>query len=319
MFSWWDNLSAIFTFQILGLVKGTQLGDAVHFFIFDTVKIFILLISIIYFITFIQSYFPLEKIRVYLSGKSKIVGHILAGIFGIITPFCSCSAIPLFLGFLQARIPLGVAFTYLVSAPLSDPVVFALLASIFGFKVAILYVVFGVIISIIAGLIIGAMNMEKEVLIEVKPLDNISYTDDKTLFKHRVKESWYYSIDIFKKIYLYIIIGVGVGAFIHGYIPADFIAKYAGGDIWYAPIVAVVMGIPMYSNAAGILPLVEVLTQKGMLIGTALSFMMAVVALSLPEALILKRVLSLKLIAIFFTVVGLAILLAGYLFNYLVG
>ena len=225
MFSWWDNLSAILVFDILGFVKGTQIGDAVHFFIFDTVKIFILLISIIYFITFIQSYFPLEKIRVYLSGKSKIVGHILAGVFGIITPFCSCSAIPLFLGFLQARIPLGVAFTYLVSAPLSDPVVFALLASIFGFKVAILYVVFGVLISIIAGLIIGAMKMEKEVLIEVKPLDNISYTDDKTLFKHRAKESFIYSLDIFKKIYLYIIIGVGVGAFIHGFIPADFIAK----------------------------------------------------------------------------------------------
>ena len=266
MFSWWDNLSAIFTFQILGLVKGTQIGDAVHFFIFDTVKIFILLISIIYFITFIQSYFPLEKIRVYLSGKSKIVGHILAGVFGIITPFCSCSAIPLFLGFLQARIPLGVAFTYLVSAPLSDPVVFALLASIFGFKVAILYVAFGVLISIIAGLIIGAMKMEKEVLIEVKSLDNVSYTDDKTLFKHRAKESFIYSLDIFKKIYLYIIIGVGVGAFIHGYIPADFIAKYAGGDVWYAPIIAVLAGIPMYSNELGVLPIIEVLTQKGVLI-----------------------------------------------------
>ena len=306
MFSWWDNLSAIFTFQILGLVKGTQIGDAVHFFIFDTVKIFILLISIIYFITFIQSYFPLEKIRVYLSGKSKIVGHILAGVFGIITPFCSCSAIPLFLGFLQARIPLGVAFTYLVSAPLSDPVVFALLA-------------FGVLISIIAGLIIGAMKMEKEVLIEVKPLDNVSYTDDKTLFKHRAKESFIYSLDIFKKIYLYVIIGVGVGAFIHGYIPADFIAKYAGGDVWYAPIIAVLAGIPMYSNELGVLPIIEVLTQKGVLIGTAISFMMAVVALSLPEAMILKRILSVKLIAIFFSIVGFSILIVGYLLNYLVG
>ena len=247
------------------------------------------------------------------------MGHILAGVFGIITPFCSCSAIPLFLGFLQARIPLGVAFTYLVSAPLSDPVVFALLASIFGFKVAILYVVFGVIISIIAGLIIGAMKMEKEVLIEVKPLDNVSYTDDKTLFKHRAKESFIYSLDIFKKIYLYVIIGVGVGAFIHGYIPADFIAKYAGGDVWYAPIIAVLAGIPMYSNELGVLPIIEVLTQKGVLIGTAISFMMAVVALSLPEAMILKRILSVKLIAIFFSIVGFSILIVGYLLNYLVG
>lgn len=319
MFEWWNNLSAILVFDILGLVKGTKFGDAVHFFVFDTIKIFILLIVIVYLITFLRSYFPLEKVRVYLSGKNKIVGHILASIFGIITPFCSCSAIPLFLGFLQARIPLGVAFSYLVSAPLSDPVVFALLISMFSWKIAVLYVAFGVIISIVVGLIIGAMNMEKEVLIEVKPLDNISYTEDGTLFKHRIKESWDYSVDIFKKIYLYIIIGVGVGAFIHGFIPEDFITKYAGGDVWYAPIVAVIAGIPMYSNELGILPIIEVLTQKGVLIGTALSFMMAIVALSLPEAMILKRIISIKLIGIFFGVVGLAILLTGYTLNYLVG
>lgn len=319
MFEWWNNLSAILVFDILGLVKGTKLGDAVHFFVFDTIKIFILLIVIVYLITFLRSYFPLEKVRVYLSGKNKIVGHILASIFGIITPFCSCSAIPLFLGFLQARIPLGVAFSYLVSAPLSDPVVFALLISMFSWKIAVLYVAFGVIISIVVGLIIGAMNMEKEVLIEVKPLDNISYTEDGTLFKHRIKESWDYSVDIFKKIYLYIIIGVGVGAFIHGFIPEDFISKYAGGDVWYAPIVAVIAGIPMYSNELGILPIIEVLTQKGVLIGTALSFMMAIVALSLPEAMILKRIISIKLIGIFFGVVGIAILLTGYTLNYLVG
>ena len=319
MFEWWNNLSAILVFDILGLVKGTKLGDAVHFFVFDTIKIFILLIVIVYLITFLRSYFPLEKVRVYLSGKNKIVGHVLASIFGIITPFCSCSAIPLFLGFLQARIPLGVAFSYLVSAPLSDPVVFALLISMFSWKIAVLYVAFGVIISIVVGLIIGAMNMEKEVLIEVKPLDNISYTEDGTLFKHRIKESWDYSVDIFKKIYLYIIIGVGVGAFIHGFIPEDFISKYAGGDVWYAPIIAVIAGIPMYSNELGILPIIEVLTQKGVLIGTALSFMMAIVALSLPEAMILKRVISIKLIGIFFGVVGIAILLTGYTLNYLVG
>ena len=319
MFEWWNNLSAILVFDILGLVKGTKLGDAVHFFVFDTIKIFILLIVIVYLITFLRSYFPLEKVRVYLSGKNKIVGHVLASIFGIITPFCSCSAIPLFLGFLQARIPLGVAFSYLVSAPLSDPVVFALLISMFSWKIAVLYVAFGVIISIVVGLIIGAMNMEKEVLIEVKPLDNISYTEDGTLFKHRIRESWDYSVDIFKKIYLYIIIGVGVGAFIHGFIPEDFISKYAGGDVWYAPIVAVIAGIPMYSNELGILPIIEVLTQKGVLIGTALSFMMAIVALSLPEAMILKRIISIKLIGIFFGVVGIAILLTGYTLNYLVG
>ena len=318
MFDWLVNLSAIFVFNNLGLEKGSHLGEALHFFIYDTIKIFILLITIIYLVTLLRSYFPIEKARDYLSGKHKLVGHVMAAIFGVITPFCSCSAIPLFLGFLQARIPLGVTFSYLISAPLSDAVVIALLFSIFGWKIALLYVGIGLLIAIVAGLIIGAMNLEKEVLIEVKPL-NIQYEENETKFSHKLKESWEYTADIFKKIYLYVIVGVGIGAFIHGYIPAEFISFYAGGDVWYAPIVAVIMGIPMYSNAAGILPLVEVLTQKGMLLGTALSFMMAVVALSLPEAMILKRVLSVKLISIFFGIVGFAILLTGYLFNYLIG
>lgn len=317
MFDWLVNLTSIFVFDILGLIKGSHLGDALHFFIYDTIKIFILLITIIYIVTFLRSYFPIEKARDYISGKHKIVGHVMAAIFGVITPFCSCSAIPLFLGFLQARIPLGVTFSYLISAPLSDAVVIAMLFSLFGWKIALLYVGIGLLIAIIAGLVIGSMNLEKEVLIEVKPVNSCcnGSNSDETLFNQRLKESWDNTADIFKKIYLYVIIGVGIGAFIHGYIPADFISKYAGGDVWYAPIVAVIMGIPMYSNAAGILPLVEVLTQKGMLLGTALSFMMAVVALSLPEAMILKRVLSLKLISIFFGIVGVSILMTGYLFN----
>ncbi|RXJ85543.1 permease [Arcobacter cloacae] len=321
MFDWLVNLSSIFVFDILGLVKGSHLGEALHFFIYDTIKIFILLVTIIFLVTFLRSYFPVEKIRDYLVGKHKLVGHIFAAFFGILTPFCSCSAIPLFLGFLQARIPLGVTFSYLISAPLSDAVVIALLFSLFGWKITLLYIGFALLIAIIAGLVIGAMHLEKEVIIEVKPLNSCCGTlnEDKTLISVRLKESWEYTKDIFKKIYLYVIVGIAIGAFIHGYIPAEFISKYAGGDVWYAPIVAVIMGIPMYSNAAGILPLVEVLTQKGMLLGTALSFMMAVVALSLPEALILKRVLSMKLISIFFGTVGFAILLTGYIFNYLIG
>ncbi|BAK72189.1 permease [Arcobacter sp. L] len=317
MFDWLVNLTSIFVFDILGLIKGSHLGDALHFFIYDTIKIFILLITIIYIVTFLRSYFPIEKARDYISGKHKIVGHVMAAIFGVITPFCSCSAIPLFLGFLQARIPLGVTFSYLISAPLSDAVVIAMLFSLFGWKIALLYVGIGLLIAIIAGLVIGSMNLEKEVLIEVKPVNSCcnGSNSDETLFNQRLKESWDNTADIFKKIYLYVIIGVGIGAFIHGYIPTEIISKYAGGDVWYAPIVAVIMGIPMYSNAAGILPLVEVLTQKGMLLGTALSFMMAVVALSLPEAMILKRVLSLKLISIFFGIVGVSILMTGYLFN----
>lgn len=314
MFDWLVNLSSIFVFDTLNLERGSHLGEALHFFIYDTIKIFILLITIIYIVTLLRSYFPIEKAREYISGKNKIVGHFLAAIFGVITPFCSCSAIPLFLGFLQARIPLGVTFSYLISAPLSDAVVIALLFSLFGWKIALLYVGIGVLIAIVAGLIIGSMNLDKEVLIEVKPI-GAQYQEEKEPFSYKLKEAWINTDDIFRKIYLYVIIGVGISAFIHGYIPADFITKYAGGDAWYAPIVGVFMGIPMYSNAAGVLPLVEVLTQKGMLLGTALSFMMAVVAVSLPEAMILKRVLSIKLISIFFGIVGSAILLTGYLFN----
>ncbi|MBE0492630.1 MAG: permease [Sulfurospirillum sp.] len=315
MFDWLDQASAWFVFDTLGTTDESHFGVALHFFIYDTIKILLLLLNIIYIVTLLRSYFPVEKARVYISGKHKVIGHVLAAVFGVITPFCSCSAIPLFLGFLQARIPLGVTFSYLISAPLSDAVVIALLLSLFGWKIALLYVGIGLLIAIFAGLIIGEMNLEKEVLIEVKPLGDVEYKEQKLLFKHRLKEAWKYTVDIFKKIYLYVFIGVGIGAFIHGYVPAEFISKYAGGNAWYTPLVAVVMGIPMYSNAAGILPLIDVLTDKGMLLGTALSFMMAVVALSLPEALILKRVLSWKLIGIFFSVVGFGILLTGYLFN----
>ncbi|RXJ56355.1 permease [Candidatus Marinarcus aquaticus] len=317
MFDWLVDVSAILVFEILGIGELTHFGKALHFFIYDTIKIFILLITIIYFVTFLRSYFPVEKIRDYLVGKHRFVGHIFAAFFGMLTPFCSCSAIPLFLGFLQARIPLGVTFSYLISAPLSDAVVIALLFSMFGWKITLLYIGFALLIAIISGLIIGTMKLEKEVLIEVKPINSCcnGSMEITILLQQRFKEAWEYTMDIFKKIYIYVIIGIGIGAFIHGYIPADFISKYAGGDVWYAPMVAVLMGIPMYSNAAGILPLVEVLTQKGMLLGTALSFMMAVVALSLPEAMILKRVLSMKLIGIFFGIVGCAILLVGFVFN----
>ena len=317
MFTWLENLASMFTFDILDIEKNSHFGEALNFFIYDTIKIFILLVTIIYLVTLLRSYFPIEKVRDYLSGKNKIVGHIMAAVFGVLTPFCSCSAIPLFLGFLQARIPLEVTFSYLISAPLSDAVVIAMLFSMFGWKIALLYVGVGLIVAVVAGLIIGSLNLEKEVLIEIKPINNCcnNSSSNQTKFMQNAKESWDNTKDIFLKIYIYVILGVGIGAFIHGYIPADFISEYAGGDVWYAPIIGVLMGIPMYSNAAGVLPLIEVLTQKGMLLGTALSFMMAVVALSLPEAMILKRVLSIKLISIFFAIVGFSILMVGYLFN----
>ncbi len=314
MFSWWESISSWIIFDIFGFTKGSHLGDAVHFFLYDTIKIFILLVSIIYIVSILRSYFPVEKAREYIAGKNRLLGHVLAAFFGVLTPFCSCSAIPLFLGFLQARIPLGVTFSYLISAPMSDAVVIALLLSLFGWKIALLYVGFGLFVAIVAGLIIGYMNLEKEILIEIKPVGT-EYEEQKIPFKTRAFEAWEFTRDLFKKIYIYIIIGVGIGAFIHGYVPQDFITKYAGGDAWYAVPIAVLMGIPMYASAAGILPLVEALTAKGMLMGTAISFMMAVVALSLPEAMILKRVLSMKLIGIFFGTVGLGIFLVGISFN----
>ena len=322
MFSIWENFVDYLVYSLIGLDKTTHLAQAMHFFIFDTVKIFILLISIIYLVTLLRSYFPVEKIRDYLQGKHKLLGHIFAAFFGMLTPFCSCSAIPLFLGFLQARIPLGVTFSYLISAPLSDAVVIALLFSLFGWKITLMYVACSLIIAIVAGLIIGSLNLEKEILIDVKPASCCgggNSVNEINSFKNHLNEAWDGTKDIFNKIYLYVIIGIAIGALIHGYVPSETIAHYAGGNTWYAPLIAVIMGIPMYSSAAGMIPLIEVLTSKGMLFGTALSFMMAVVALSLPEAMILKRVLSVKLIGIFFSIVGLAILITGYLFNIILG
>jgi len=317
MFDWWEELSATFIYKTLALQKDTNIAEALHFFIYDTLKILFLLVSIIFIVSFLRTYFNTEKVRVYLQGKSEFTGNILAALFGIITPFCSCSAIPLFLGFMQARIPVGITFSFLISAPLNNEIAIALLFGLFGWKITAIYIGFGLLVAILGGYFIGKIkNVDQYILIPVTPIEGeLEDVEIKLTLKERAKEAWDYTKDIFKKIYIYVIIGVGIGAFIHGYIPADFIAQYAGGNAWYAVPMAVLMGIPMYSNAAGVMPLVEVLTQKGMLLGSALSFMMAVTALSLPEAMILKRILHVKLIAMFFAIVGFGILLVGYTFN----
>ncbi|QDF30136.1 permease [Halarcobacter anaerophilus] len=316
MFTPWEKFVDFLVFSLLGLDKQSHLTQALHFFIFDTVKIFILLIVIIFLVSYLRTWFNVEKVRAYLQGKSEFTGNVLASIFGIITPFCTCSAIPLFLGFLQARIPLGVTFSFLISAPLNNEIAIAMLFSLFGWKITAIYIGFGLIVAIIGGFVIGKFNMQKYILLDVKPMEGCCENPNIALNnKQRVKEAWDYTFDIFKKIYLYVIIGVAVGAFIHGYIPTDFIARYTGGDAWYTVPLAVVLGIPMYASAAGVMPLVEVLTSKGMLLGSALSFMMAVTALSLPEAMILKRLLHTKLIVTFFLIVGSGIILIGYIFN----
>ena len=312
----WKESVDYLTLDIFGLTG--RINETVNFFIYDTIKIWFLLITIIFVVSYLRTHFNTEYVRAYLQGKSAFTGNVLAALFGIITPFCTCSAIPLFLGFIQARIPIGVTFSFLISSPMNNEIAIALLFGIFGWKVTAIYIGFGLLVAIFGGYFIGRMNMQKYILLDVKPMEGeLEEVQIKLTFKERVKEAWDYTEDIFKKIWFYVLIGVGIGAFIHGYIPADFIAEYAGADNPFAVPIAVLMGIPMYSNAAGVMPLVEVLTAKGMLLGTALAFMMAVTALSLPEAMILKRILHVKLIGLFFLIVGLVIIGIGYLFIFI--
>ena len=316
MFYYWEKLVDFFVYSILGLSKEDSFTSALHFFIFDTVKIFILLLGIIYAVSILRTWFNVEKVRVYLQGKSLFLGNVLASLFGIITPFCTCSAIPLFLGFVQARIPIGVTFSFLISAPMNNEIAIAMLFSLFGWKITAIYIGFGLLVAIIGGYVIGLMGAEKYILMDIKPLEG--KLDDVKInltINQRHEEAKKYTLDILKKIYIYVIIGVGVGAFIHGFVPTDFIIKYAGSNSWYSVPLAVILGIPMYASAASVMPLVEVLTSKGMMLGSALAFMMSVTALSLPEAMILKRILHIKLIAIFFGIIGLGIICVGYIFN----
>ena len=310
----WHDISRGFIFDTLGL-EG-RLGDAVHFFLYDTVKIWFLLITIIFAVSFLRTWMNTEMVRAWLAGKKEFTGNVLAALFGIVTPFCTCSAIPLFLGFLQARIPVGVTFSFLISAPLNNEIAIAMLFGLFGIKVTAIYIGFGLFVAIIGGWLIGRTRAEQYILIDVPVLQGDLHVEATSLnLKQRIRDAWHATADIFRKIYLWVMAGVGVGAFFHGYVPADFIASYAGGDAWYAVPLAVVMGIPMYASAAGVMPLVEVLTEKGMLLGTALSFMMAVTALSLPEAIILKQILAPRLIATFFAIIGAGIVGIGLIFN----
>ncbi len=312
----WKEIVDYLTVDIFGL--SGRINEALNFFIYDTFKIWFLLIAIIFVVSYLRTHFNTEYVRAYLQGRSEFYGNVLASLFGIITPFCSCSAIPLFLGFIQARIPLGVTFSFLISSPMNNEIAIALLFGLFGWKITLIYIGFGLLVAILGGFAIGKMKMERYILLDVKPMEGeLDEVKIKLTFIQRVKEAWEYTADIFKKIWFYVLIGVGIGAAIHGYVPADLIVKYAGPNNPFAPLVAVLAGIPMYSNAAGVMPLVEVLTSKGMALGTALSFMMAITALSLPEAMILKRILHVRLIALFFGIVGLGIIGIGYLFNFI--
>lgn len=305
-------------YSIFGVAKGSKLGSALNFFVFDTIKIFILLLMIIYAITFIRSFFPPEKTRKILAKNkgSIFIGHVLAALLGIVTPFCSCSAVPLFIGFVEAGVPLGVTFSYLIAAPMVNEVAVGLLYGLFGWRIALIYIASGEVIAIVSGMILGRMKLEKHVegyVYEMKVNGDLDIPDP--TMKERLLDSWIFTRDLIKKIWIYVIVGIAIGGFMHGWLPDKALAPYMGRNNPFAVFVAVLIGIPLYSNAAGVIPLVSELTRAGVAMGTALSFMMAVTALSVPEMILLRRVLKPKLLAIFITIVGIGIVFTGYMFN----
>ena len=315
MFSPYFALADFIVYRLLQLSPQDLLATSLHFFIYDTLKIFTLLATIIFVVAMIRSYFPPERTRRILAHKREYVGNILAALLGIVTPFCSCSAVPLFIGFVESGVPLGVTFSFLISSPMVNEIALVLLWGLFGWKIALIYIGSGLLIAIISGMIIGRLKMERYVQDYVWEIRVGEMAIETLTFRQRALYGRTYTVDLLKKIWPYVVIGVGLGAFIHGYVPQDFLLKYAGPDNPVAVPLAVLLGVPLYSNAAGVIPIVQALLEKGMAIGTTLAFMMAVTALSFPEAVILKNVLKLPLLFTFFGTVALAIMAVGYLFN----
>ena len=309
------NFAAYLVFTVLGLTKGSRLGEAANFFVYDTIKIFLLLTTIIFCVAVIRSYFPPEKTKRFLSHGKEYVGNILAALLGIVTPFCSCSAVPLFIGFVESGVPLGVTFSFLVSSPMVNEIALIMLWGLFGWKIALIYIDSGVTIAIISGIVIGKLHLERFVQDYVYTIKMGEIAATEQTFSERLKNARSYTVPLLRKIWPYVIAGVGIGAFIHGYAPEGFLVKYAGPQNPFAVPIAVLIGVPLYSNAAGVIPITQALMEKGMATGTVLAFMMAVTALSLPEAIILKNVLKLRLLLTFFGIVAVAITLTGYLFN----
>ncbi|OYY19471.1 MAG: hypothetical protein B7Y05_00460 [Polynucleobacter sp. 24-46-87] len=303
--------------SLLPIERQSPLGDALQFFLYDTPKVLLLLTGVVFVMGMINSYFTPERTRVLLAGKSEGVGNIMAASLGIVTPFCSCSAVPLFIGFVQAGVPLGITFSFLISAPMVNEVALTLLFTLFGWKIASLYLVLGLSVAIIAGWVIGKLKLEAYLedwvinmpkTVATVDADSLTLSDRIDSGKAAIKE-------IVVKVWPYIIVGIGVGAGIHGYVPEDFMASLMGKEAWWSVPVAILIGVPMYTNAAGIIPIVEALLAKGAALGTVLAFMMSVIALSLPEMIILRKVLKIRLIIIFASIVATGILIVGYIFN----
>ncbi len=322
MFDWLQHIADWLIYSVFNLTHGSKIGDALNFFVFDTIKIFILLGFITILMGIINSYFPIEKVRNFLT-KRKWYGldYFLASFFGTITPFCSCSSVPLFIGFVKGGIPLGVTLAFLISSPLVDAVSVAMFLGMFGWKTTIVYVISGIVLSMIAGYILGKLKIEHlltdwvKKILENKQIVDDSYVEEKQTFLQRLPGIGKEAFDIVKGVSLYILIGIAIGGLMHGYIPTGFFEQYITKENPFAVPIATLVGIPMYSNAAGVLPIMQVLVQKGIPIGTAIAFMMAVVGLSIPEGLLLKKVMTTKLLFIFFGVVAACIIISGYVFN----
>ncbi len=319
-----QNIVDTFTYQLLEMSPDSRLAQAINFFFYDTIKILILLFLISSLMSVVNTYFPVDRLKNYMLTK-KLYGlqYFLASFFGAVTPFCSCSSIPLFIGFVKGGIPLGITFAYLITSPLVNEVAVAMFLGLFGIKSTLIYAGSGILLGMVAGYLLGKMKLDRYLTDWVKQIQQNADTEpnawnaDQTIFIDRlpiiVQEGW----DIVKKVLLYVIIGIAIGAAMHGYVPQDFFTTYLSADKWYAIPLAVILAVPMYANAAGIVPVIQVFVAKGVPLGTAIAFMMAVVGLSLPEATLLKKVMQWKLIAIFFSVITLFIILLGFLFNIL--
>lgn len=312
---WLYNLVKLLVENVFGLSIQDRLGGSIHFYIYDVIKIFILLSVLIFTISYIQSFFPPERTRKILGSYNGISANILGALLGTVTPFCSCSSIPLFIGFTSAGLPIGVTFSFLISSPLVDLASVILLASIFNWKIAIAYVVVGIVLAVIGGTIISKAKLEKYVEPFVFGNKVLDVEQEELTTRERIEYARDQVLDIIKKVWLYILIGVGIGAAIHNWIPENIISAVLGQDKWYSVLLATLVGVPMYADIFGTLPIAEALVLKGVGIGTALSFMMAVTALSLPSMILLKKVVKLRLLVIFAGIVTLGILIIGYFFN----
>ena len=322
MFDWIKDIADYLVFDFFGLEKGMHLAEALNFFIYDSVKILLLLFVVIFFMGIVNSYFPIDKVKNFLS-RNKLYGaeYLMASLFGVVTPFCSCSSVPLFIGFVRGGIPLGVTFAFLITSPLVNEVAIGLFVGLFGLKTTIIYVISGVLLGSVSGFMLQRMKLEglltpwvKEVLASAQR-DQERFEAEKQTLGQRLPVIWSEVMKIIKGVIPYVLVGIAIGGLMHGYIPEGFFEQYmAKGNLLAVPI-ATILAVPMYSNASGILPVVQVLVAKGIPLGTAIAFMMGVVGLSLPEAMLLKKVMTVKLIGIFFGVVTLCIIISGYVFN----